>query len=721
MPKSAKKRKDKAADFSKAKLKLGKGKQLASNAIDTSFKARSIALPSQSIALDKDADAPTTKRRLTFEDLIVHLKHYSAGTRRDAIAGLRELLDAHPTILEASLTILINAAVRLVGDEDAAVRKSLLEFFVWLFPRIPVENLVPHATTLLLFTTSAQTHIFPEIRVDAIRFLNIYLEYIPAAVVAGWNQNGTENGSRVLEGYLGILSAGTKFGETDGKLFIDALYATSTASVVLTASSKLVVLQSLSTFLRHAVSSHSHTSSDRRDSPSSSPIDTWYLVSWFRTPDAYGVFDRLLQPRSREKPLACQTWQAEVDLEFDGHAACCYPLLGPLGSEWTLQQLSELPDSDESFVSSEKSSAFARHLARTLHSTLISTFLDCAPSVFSPNGSVDETQAKLIVAVAEITRHLYGAVLQSEKDSERRFTACADLKSILGYMFPYFPFRLNGSREIKAEQIFQVLNLVFCELTSLLVLTSESAPNRRGKPATLGHSKDSLQVQTERVSDHVMQLLLGESLSTSQLGRPLTSATYSALLPTIWSLINNANPNLRTVSSEVLRATIEHATKVSSKSALKQIAIEFIARVVLLNTESQFNGHLNIDTETAHSVAEWVNHLPRCLWEIGSANLATTEIILRFLIIICQRRCRLPNLETVWSLRPQLVPYFSIIHATRGQILGPYSKLPPTSAVRRLALDLVASIGDDPSLTSAVNAAVLATEEEQYWQNIHNQ
>jgi hypothetical protein len=40
MPKSAKKRKDKAADFSKAKLKLGKGKQLASNAIDTSFKAR---------------------------------------------------------------------------------------------------------------------------------------------------------------------------------------------------------------------------------------------------------------------------------------------------------------------------------------------------------------------------------------------------------------------------------------------------------------------------------------------------------------------------------------------------------------------------------------------------------------------------------------------------------------------------------------------------------
>jgi pre-rRNA-processing protein IPI1 len=53
--------------------------------------------------------------------------------------------------------------------------------------------------------------------VDAIRFLNLFLEYIPAATVAGWNKGDTENGSRVLEGYLGILSAGTKFGETDGQ------------------------------------------------------------------------------------------------------------------------------------------------------------------------------------------------------------------------------------------------------------------------------------------------------------------------------------------------------------------------------------------------------------------------------------------------------------------------------------------------------------------------
>ncbi|KAJ7361638.1 hypothetical protein DFH08DRAFT_844743 [Mycena albidolilacea] len=705
MPKSAKKRKDKAADFSKAKLKLGKGKQLASNAIDTSFKARSIALPSQSITVDKNADAPTTKRRLTFDDLITHIKHYSAGTRKDAIAGLRELLDAHPTILESSLTTLINATVRLVGDEDVGVRKSLLEFFVWLFPRISTEDLVPHATSLLLFTTSAQTHIFPEIRVDAIRFLNLYLEYIPAAVVVGWNQSGSENGSRVLEGYLGILSAGTKFGEADGPM-----KATSTASVVLTASSKLVVFQSLSTFLRHAVLSP-RTSVDRFPSTS---IDTWYLASWFRTPEAYAVFDRLLQPRQMEKSPAHRTWEAEVDLQFDGDAPCHYPLLGPLESTWTLEQLSEIVDGVDNSASGGSDSVFVRHLARTLHSTLISTFLDCAPSVFSPNGNVDETQAKLIVAGAEITRHLYGAILQSEKDSDQRSTACANLKSILGYMAPYFPFKLNGSREIKAEQIFQALNLIFCELTSLLVLTSESAPHRRGKQPTRGESKDSLQVQTELVSQHVVQLLKGESLSTSQLGRPLTPAAYTALLPTIWALINAKSNS----SGDVLRTTIEHARTVSSKSALKQITLEFVARVVLLDTEPQFNGNLNIDSNAAQSITDWIDHLPRCLWELGTTNLAATEIILRFLIVLCQRRSRLPNPQTVWLLRPQIVPYFCITHATRGQILGPYSKVPAASGTRRLALDLVTLIGNDPSLSSAVDAAVLGTEDELYWRNI---
>jgi pre-rRNA-processing protein IPI1 len=111
------------------------------------------------------------------------------------------------------------------------------------------EDLLPHAPLLLLFTTSAQTHIFPEIRIDAIRFLNILLECIPSAVTSGWAEGSDTHGSRVLSGYIGILNGGTKYGgEHDGMVYpssesiiwhlnyeyIGPLVATSTASVVLT-------------------------------------------------------------------------------------------------------------------------------------------------------------------------------------------------------------------------------------------------------------------------------------------------------------------------------------------------------------------------------------------------------------------------------------------------------------------------------------------------------
>ena len=52
-----------AVDFTKTKQKLGKGKQAASNATDTSFRAKAIAMPQQSILLDRSHQV-TTRRHL---------------------------------------------------------------------------------------------------------------------------------------------------------------------------------------------------------------------------------------------------------------------------------------------------------------------------------------------------------------------------------------------------------------------------------------------------------------------------------------------------------------------------------------------------------------------------------------------------------------------------------------------------------------------------------
>ncbi|KII93209.1 hypothetical protein PLICRDRAFT_101004 [Plicaturopsis crispa FD-325 SS-3] len=726
MPKSGKARRSKAADFAKAKLKLGKGKQLASNAIDTSFKARSIALPTQSIAVEKDDAAPTTKRRLTFEDLITHLKHYNAGARKDAILGLRELFAAHPELIESSLTTLFNACVRIIGDEDASVRKTLLSFLTWLLPQIPPENLVPHSPSLLLFTTSAQTHIFPEIRIDAVRFLDLFLDIIPQTVVPGWDGGSGGHGGRVLEGYLGILNAGTKFGESDGPM-----KATSSASVVVTPKSKLVVLKSLSNFLRSAISSPHAATPNPAVRASATPIPTWYLLPSFDDPHAYEAFDRLVQPTT-DTPTSARRrpWIPTVDFDEDHEDFVqSFDLANPpFESECSLQNLSDvglrgLADTDGDTL---VDSTFVAHLSRTLHSTLISTFLDCAPQVFSPSTAPPETEVQLVITIAEIARSLYSAIFQGIT-AGRHDLAVEDLKTLLGYMSTYFPYgRSMATKDIKLEQAFQELNLIYCELTSLLVLGSWSTPTTkaRAKHRLAGASKAdaALALQTERVSEYVVQLLRGEA-SSGQLPRPLTPAAYTALLPTIWSLLNNPTSNNRSLSHSVLQATVDHATRVSSSSALKKPTIEFVSRLALLETEIQYRGSFKIAKtgDDLQKFEEWVKHLPKTLWELGAKSVPVTEIILRFLLRLFQRKSCLVHAETIAAVRSRLAPFFGIVHPVRGPLPGPYTKIPAASPVRRLAIDVVVSLsrmeGTD-ELVDAVGRAVVGTDEGPYWEQL---
>lgn len=67
------------------------------------------------------------------------------------------------------------------------------------------------------------------------------------------------------------------------------------------------------------------------------------------------------------------------------------------------------------------------------------------------------------------------------------------------------------------------------------------------------------------------------------------------------------------------------------------------------------------------------------------------------------------------------MPYFSVIHVVRGQLFGPYSKLPIGSPLRRLALDVVFNLmsmeggAHNGGLHDAIDLAVANTEEEYYW------
>ncbi|KAJ2914864.1 hypothetical protein MD484_g5554, partial [Candolleomyces efflorescens] len=592
MPKSSKKKKDKAADFTKAKLKLGKGKQLANNAIDTSFKAR----------FEKDASTPLTKRNLSFNDLIAHLKHYNATTRKDAILGLRELLESHWDMLEVNLTALINAVVRIIGDEDAGVRKILLTFMSWLVPRIPKENLIPHAQLLLLFTTSAQTHIFPEIRIDAVKFLDIFLEGIPQAVVGGIDSKG--HGSRVLDAYLGILNAGTKFGGSEGPAT-----ATSTASVTLSSASKLVVYNSLSMFLKHALGyKSSETSPSQDEADPTKPMRAWFLMNAFSTQDAFLEFEQLLQPQqvSQERTHPHQAWKGHVEFEDDDDEfLSLYPLASTsTGHPWTLQDLTNVLENPiavgPTASSSSSDSSLAGRIAQTLHPSLVATFLDYAPAAFSPSGSPSEADCDLVLAVSRIAHTLYKTVFQEVNKAQEVHEA--ELQSLLGYMTPYFAAQLVAGRNIRFEQFYEEYNLIYCELAALLMIASkgDSRVSRKRKArepqssssrsSSKRNGHETLRKQAAAISDFITEKLQGRSTSSSSgISSNISPSAYLTLLPTIWTLISNndlvplADPQDQqgSNSNEVLQVTLDHAVKVSSKSACKRLTVEFVARLVL--------------------------------------------------------------------------------------------------------------------------------------------
>ncbi|KAL9716171.1 rRNA processing protein [Leucoagaricus gongylophorus] len=713
MPKSAKKRKDKAADFTKAKLKLGKEKKAPANVIDTSFKARSIALPTQSITAPRDENVPTTRRNQTIDNLLAQLKHYSSSVKKEALLGLTELLKTYSILIRQNLTQVMNQLARMIGDEDAGVRKQLLTNFSWILPRISREDLIPHASTLILFTASAQTHIFPEIRIDAVRFLTLFLEYIPEPLLDGWTSMGSSYGKRILEGYLGNLNAGTKYGGSEGPAM-----ATSTSSVILSPPSKLAILKSFSAFLRAGLSIQDSKENSRNPEE---PLYAWFMSNSFSTPRAFKEFENLFasstpsDTQSRRSEKWIHDWTQPEEPPQDHRFL-------DIDVPWTIREVEDVTTtpgrlSEGSDIESSIPT-FLAHLARTLHPFLVSTILDCAPSTFSPDAKTSETETSMMLTVCQIASLLYGTILASAEVVPT--SSLLELEALLGYLTPYFPFTAS----VKSAESFQVLNLIYCELTSFLALRSKSASMKSGrslKPSNI------LTMQVSMVSDYIIKLLRGQNTSITRIPSSVTASVYLALLPSIWTVINDSYPELSSHVTDVLQALLEHASQTPSKSRTKHITIEFVARLFLLEAEVDYRGTFRAGShhQARQLFEDWLIGLPQVLWETGTAEPMTTEVILRFLLRWLQRRTSLVHPQVISPLALRLIPYFIFNHPVRGQLVGPYRNISPP--LQQLCLNMVATLlacgrhcGAGPSegcdnLFRAVNSAVADTAEKEHW------
>ncbi|KAG8819817.1 hypothetical protein FRC19_009501 [Serendipita sp. 401] len=684
MPKSTKKQKEKSSDFKKAKLKLGKGKKPANNAVDTSFKAHSIALPTQSIMVEKAG--PTTKKHQSLSDLLSLLKHYSANSRKDALMGLRELFSAYADAPISNISTVLLACCKLISDEDGSVRKSNMQFMDWYLHNIPQKTILPHSATLMLYVTSALTHIFPEIRVDTIKLLDILLDVCPAIVVS---PGPTGHADRVLQGYLSLL-VGDAMRVEDG-------FATTSPAVVLSAQSKLSAVASLAQFLQAI----------KRNM--SSDDDLWYLRGSFTSGKAYQSFVELLSDS-----------QGSTSLVFMPETE---PSLSPkdywLKTEnWTIEDIEHSLDFcqiDDSDITETDNGSLFEKAEKHLHRLLVELCLEYVPPAMMTLDSRAEpsTELRIVNATLKLAKSLYFDV----HDSARSRRNYSQLLSLMSHISTYLPVMNEGdncSTEVADE--LQAINLTYSELLAICLLSPpNSAPLKRDSIGKLMSRSLDVGKEISRVAPWILGMIRGRPTARHSLGRPLSAQTTSAILPTIWAMISHS-PSIQagfmvSTQLDILRAVVEQIQRPEISYATKLLLIRSLMSLLLIETEASYQGSFRptrlphtAGTDIGSSSAkdsrlklfeDSILNIPKLLWELGDANPKTSRCLILYLLRCAQRKALDITNTTVLQISQRLIPFFCVQHPTRGTLLGPFVRFSGPNGVntQKLALDLVLALG----------------------------
>ncbi|GAA5882497.1 hypothetical protein JCM3774_006132 [Rhodotorula dairenensis] len=771
---------ERAADFKKAKLKLGKGKQVAQNATDTSIASKGIALPSQSLSTaGSKGSEPTSRRNLTLTELLVQSRHYSTQVKKQALQEALELVHHHPGLVQKHLLALTTTLAHAVADPSAAVRTAVRTLVRLVAESLPRASFVQVcAPPIVLYTLAALSSLEDPIRIDALRLVDALLALIPDHLVHGHGEASTSlhtldapqhdnnddaPGARILQALLSLLKVRTDNASTGGGGTMTSASAATISD--LSPEARLAVLSTLETFLRCAAARRHSRSSSGGGAPAPEAEPPWYLAGAFSSTDAFLDF----LAASDRRPC-----------HGGGHSPLPYPGLeavhendrfavGSLG----LYTLSTV----------DSTTAARPSLLALLHPTLLSAFLDSAPTALNPTATVQNDSSgnngghlATVTAVVAVARQLFTLELAgapSSRPGSNDTSARRMLLAFLTHASPYFPFGADAlavgagtgtkrpSVALQAEEAkFLSLNLAFAELSSLLVLSSQSAaasrgevdqvaqqeqrPKGKGKKRQAGDKVEA--VVLDRVQEWVVQALRGELTTVSSpMGTTLSPSSFDSLTPTIWALLNQPDPDR---SAEVFEAVVDYFvrqnTNASSSSGEgegetrilglgKRRAGEFIARCVLIHGSPSYTAPFDLSSlasqlpatlspnakETKrNALARWLVALPKYLWEVGNAAAtdpsreSEMEPVLSVLLNLVQQGDKglIPR-RTLESLAPLLTPFFHLVHPkTRAALAGPFTRLGGTSPASRQALDLVwylarSEVGSRPGNGSGSAAA----------------
>lgn len=625
------KRKAPAVDFQKTRKKLGKGKQLNSNATDTSFKAKTIALPQQSISVDR-SHALTTKRNQTLDDLVVQTRHHSPGVRRDAVLGFLELVTTYPALLLTERQLL-GGVLGLIGDDDVGVRATVIKYLRHVVRALSAEQLAPHLSPLLLYTTSALSHIMNPVRLDALLVLQLLLEQAPAAATAGWegalDAGGSDtHGQRVLQALLVLLGVGAdaKGGRASAR---------SAVSIDMRSGDRLRVLRTLDAFLQAALHS--------QDAPS------WYLGAAFSSPSDWERFVAVFD----EPPAGArgELW-ADRSLLREGvarYAAASTPSV----RDAICAAVAPAP----------RESGSTARLATILHAPLLAALLDAVTDLAGEN-------AEVVAAILSVYVNVWRCAVSRHASARAQLGAAAPLDKrglaqVLAHLAPHLPTdALSGSVAVR-------INASYCELVALAV-AGEQVSGR-------------LAVSMDQTLWYLVGLLRDGALSGEMFG---------ALVPTIWLLLI-ANVALEEQAA-LLGALLQYCGTLPSRSPAQLPAYGMVARLCLLHTYPSLRLEVPALESVHAELQAWLLSMPKKLWESAAFAAARAEadderaFVWSMLVFLHRTAVQADGVcfssDTLAALQPRLQPLLEMRHPKKGVVPGPCARMPATGNIARAVL-----------------------------------
>ncbi|KAJ2699184.1 rRNA processing protein [Coemansia sp. IMI 209128] len=657
MPKASKKQQRKAEDFKKVKLKVGKKKAPPSNATDTSFTSKSIVLAEQSITVDKSSEL-TNSRNLTLKDLLSQLRHYSTPIRKDAVAGLADLLARYPEIIRAELGPIIEGSVRLIVDNDPAVRRALLKLYSSLLPELPSRDLAPFVPLIVIFACSAMTHILDDIRADAVRFLDLLSEIAPRSV--------SQFASKILPNFYSLLETNTP--SSDG-----SRASINSRTTLLTLGNRLSIMRSCYNYLSVYTSPLMQTSDPLwfMASPSSALIAS----STAAHIDSNSSMSHLYFHPNDPAPFAVLNLFGET---VGAHSS--------FGKDSTGEDGQSQNDTASGTVDAHAEiRAQCKEALTRLFPFLQATWVESA-TVFSQSQLSSDQSLKLCAFVMQILQTLWrtaytGSISLSE----------TNLVGFLRRCMAYFPFGSDSTGDSEAEEALLSLNIRVSELVAMVHLgaaqsgsadSSTMADISKWSKRAVRFAQVAMGVRPKRQSvgsgstQRVEQVAVGASLSHE---------SFADLLLVVWQLMHGLGQR---DAEQLLVAVMHYAGSCQLASPSKALCVRFLSKIIELQwSSSPTGGALDLaKLQLSDMVAGWALGLPKLMWQLRDRNLAASTAAAEALRLIGQRT-RLLDAAASDTLQASLVTLFCVSVPGKGTVFGPFRQYP--SYLQRTVLEAV--------------------------------